>query len=104
MHEYFKIFGLWVYIIEKYEQPMKDNAGQEKYVKVYDLICMVWDIYIEGNAFNDIKNIFNTKITWITSKTNLKSWRFRYHNDIFRKFNSITLFFYKNLNKYISKF
>lgn len=50
IHDHLKIFGMWVYIVEKYEQPKQDNAGLEEWVKAHDLTCTALRMCVEGNA------------------------------------------------------
>lgn len=104
MHNYFKIFGLWVYIIEKHKQPKKDNTSLEKWVKAHNLTYIALCVCIKRNAYSDIKNITNSKIAWIIFKTNFKSRGSGYLNNTFWKLDSLTFSFYKNPSDYVSKF
>lgn len=38
---------------------------------------------VEGNIYNDIKNITNARTAWIILETNFTSRRSRYINDMF---------------------
>ena len=61
MRDHLKIFGLWVYIVEKHQRRVEGDVGLDEWIKAHDLTCTALWICVEGNAYGDIENISNAK-------------------------------------------
>ena len=104
MRNHLKIFGLWVYIVEKYERPIEGNAGLDEWIKVHDLICIALRICVKRNVYSDIENISNAKTAWITLETNFQPRDSGYLNNTFCKLDNLTLSTCKGFANYVLKF
>ena len=104
MRDHLKIFGLWVYIVEKHERLVEGDAGLDEWIKSHDLTCTALRICVEGNAYSDIENISNAKTAWTTLETNFQPRGSGYLNDTFRKLDNLTLSSCKGSSDYVSKF
>lgn len=62
MHNHLKIFGLWIYIVEKHMQLAKDDTDLDRSTKGFNLTQITLCISIAENVYSNIQNIINAKI------------------------------------------
>lgn len=62
MHNFLKIFELYINIVEQNTKNRKDDIIFENLINAHDLRYIALFIYIEEKIYNNIKNIINTKI------------------------------------------
>lgn len=70
----------------------KDDKDFKKWVKPYDWIYTIVNIYVKWNFYSNIKNITNIKIVLTIFQRNFKPWRSKYFNNIFWNLDSFTIF------------